>query len=125
MTPQDLKWATIATVTEHRAPIPNESAGGAPGRFRERIRIADSKPQLVATAKFIRQLLPGDQRYGDALSTTAGRAPDRIGRLVSEAQAGRPGGVRELSLGALQAWQALSEAQGRGGGTGDGGPPVP
>jgi adenylate cyclase len=119
MTPQDLKWATIGTVTDHRTPIPDEPAGGAPGRFRQRIRIADSKPQLVATAKFIRQLLPGDQRYGDALSTTAGRAPDRIGRLVSEAQPDRPSAMRELSLGALQAWQALSEAQGRGRGTVD------
>jgi adenylate cyclase len=83
------------------------------------VRSADAKPQLVATAKFIRQLLPGDERYGDALSTSGGAAPDRIGRLVSEAQAERPSAVRELSLGALQAWQALSEAQGRGRGTVD------
>ena len=43
-------------------------------------------------------------------------APPRIdiGRLVSEAQPDRPSAMRELSLGALQAWQALSEAQGRG-----------
>jgi adenylate cyclase len=68
----------------------------------------------VATAKFIRRLLPGDDRYGDALSTTGGQIPQRIGRLVSEVQPERPSAVRELGLGALQAWQALSEAQGRG-----------
>ena len=83
----------------------------------ERVRSADARPQLVATAKFIRRLLPGDDRYGDALSTSGDRVPQRIGRLVSEAQPERPSAVRELGLGALQAWQALSEAQGRGRGT--------
>jgi adenylate cyclase len=68
----------------------------------------------VATAKFIRQLLPGDDRYGDTLSTTGNQVPQRIGRLVSEVELGRPSAVRELGLGALQAWQALAEAQGRG-----------
>jgi adenylate cyclase len=79
----------------------------------------DSRPQLVSTARFIRRLLPGDDRYGDALSTTGQRMPERIGRLVSETEAERPSAVRELGLGALQAWQALSEAQGRGRGTAD------
>jgi adenylate cyclase len=68
----------------------------------------------VATAKFIRRLLPGDDRYGDPLSTVGKEVPQRIGRLVSEVQPQRPSAVRELGLGALQAWQALSEAQGRG-----------
>ncbi len=73
----------------------------------------------MATAKFIRRLLPGDDRYGDALSTTGAEVPQRIGRLVSEVQPERPSAFRELGLGALQAWQALSEAQGRGRGKAD------
>ncbi len=98
------------------------SAEGPPrrrarGTLGERVRRTDSKPGLVATAKRIRQFLPGDERYGDALSTAPGRGPDRLGRLVREAQAERPSAMRELGLGALQAWQALSEAQGRGRGT--------
>lgn len=88
-------------------------------RLRETARRTDSRPQLVATAKFIRRLLPGDDRYGDALSTSGSRMPERIGRLVSEADAERPSALRELGLGALQAWQALAEAQGRGRGTVD------
>ncbi len=68
----------------------------------------------MATARFIRRLLPGDDRYGDALSTSGTQVPQRIGRLVSEVQPERPSAFRELGLGALQAWQALSEAQGRG-----------
>jgi adenylate cyclase len=79
----------------------------------------DSRPQFIATARFIRRLLPGDARYGDALSTSGRGIPERIGRLVSDTQAERPSAVRELGLGALQAWQALAEAQGRGRGTVD------
>jgi adenylate cyclase len=89
------------------------------GKLRERASRTDSRPRLVATAKFIRHLLPGDERFGDALSTTGGGANERIGRLLSEAQPERPSAMRELGLGALQAWQALSEAQGRGRGTVD------
>jgi adenylate cyclase len=88
-------------------------------RLRETARRADARPQLVATARFIRRLLPGDTRYGDALSTSGQRMPERIGRLVSERDAERPSALRELGLGALQAWQALAEAQGRGRGTVD------
>jgi adenylate cyclase len=88
-------------------------------RLRARMIRTDSKPELVAWAKSLRRLLPGDDRYGDALSTTGKQAPERLGRLVSEAQSERPSAVRELGLGALQAWQALSEAQGRGRGTQD------
>src|SRR5947207_3164236 len=58
-----------------------------PGWMAARVRGTDSRPQLVATAKFIRRLLPGDDRYGDALTTGGDRVPERIGRLVSEAQA--------------------------------------
>jgi adenylate cyclase len=100
--------------TPEPSPVPRER-----GKLSERVRRVDSKPEFVATAKFIRRILPGDQRYGDALSTTGERVPERIGRLVSEAQSERPSAMRELGLGALQAWQALSEAQGRGRGAAD------
>jgi adenylate cyclase len=77
-------------------------------RLRDTARRADARPQLVATARFIRRLLPGDTRYGDALSTSGQRMPERIGRLVSDPDAERPSALRELGLGALQAWQALA-----------------
>src|SRR3954468_6739050 len=99
---------------------PDQTEGdGRAQRLRETARTVDSRPQVVATAKFIRRLLPGDTRYGDALSTSDRRMPERIGRLVSETESERPSAVRELGLGALQAWQALSEAQGRGRGAVD------
>lgn len=98
-----------------------ERADGEPRarRIRDTARNVDSRPQLVATARFLRRLLPGDDRYGDALSTGGRRMPERIGRLVSDADSERPSAARELGLGALQAWQALAEAQGRGRGTAD------
>jgi adenylate cyclase len=92
----------------------SELPGPSRGKLRERARRTDAKPQLVEAAKFIRQLLPGDDQYGDPLSTTGTKVPERIGRAVSEVHPERPSAVRELGLGALQAWQALSEAQGRG-----------
>lgn len=104
-------WA----VSDERDSSPDEpEPSHKPGKLRERARLADSSSRLVATAKFIRRLLPGDEQYGDALSTAGQKPPERIGRLVSEMQPDRPSAARELGLGALQAWQALSEAQGRG-----------
>jgi adenylate cyclase len=49
---------------------------------------------------------------GDAL-------PQHLTRLVTELRSERPSASRELGLGVLQAWQALSEAQRRGRGTVD------
>jgi adenylate cyclase len=95
--------------TEERPP-----ESGVKRSLGERARRADSSPRALATARLIRRLLPGDDLYGDPLSTAGERAPQRIGRLMSEVQSERPSAVRELGLGALQAWQALSEAQGRG-----------
>jgi class 3 adenylate cyclase len=91
-----------------------QSARRSPAALRRRLLAADSAPGTVGAARFIRRLLPGDDRYGDALSTAGERVPERLGRVLSEARSERPSAIRELGLGALQAWQALAEAQGRG-----------
>lgn len=85
-----------------------------PGKLADAARRTDSRPGLVATARFIRRLLPGDQPSGDALAATGDDLPQHLRRLVAELQSERPSATRELGLGALQAWQALSEAQRRG-----------
>jgi adenylate cyclase len=87
------------------------------GRLREAARRFDSRPGLVAGAEFVRRLLPGDHEYGDPLSTSGDALPQHLGRLVGELRLERPSAVRELGLGALQAWQALSESQRRGRGS--------
>jgi adenylate cyclase len=90
---------------------------GAPDRapkLRDRARRADAQPELVATAKFIRRLLPGDESYGEQpVSMSGARLRERLGRSLEELTPDRPSTMREIGLGALQAWRALSEAQQR------------
>jgi adenylate cyclase len=78
---------------------------------------ADSHPSALRAARWLRSRLPGDDRFGDPLSTT-GDAPFQVlGREVSALEPPRPSAAHELGLGALQLWQGLSEASGRGRGT--------
>ena len=99
--------------------IEQAKAGRRAKKLGEAASRTDSRPGLVATARFIRRLLPGDERYGDALSTSGDALPQHLGRLVTELRTERPSAMRELGLGVLQAWQALSEAQRRGRGVVD------
>jgi adenylate cyclase len=112
--------------------VPSEEAtgGGAADAGRDetvpagerlaRIRAAairlDSTPGVVRAIEGLRRRLPGDERFGDALSTEGDRPVERIARGVSALEPGRPSAAHELGLGALQVWQALSRATGRGSG---------
>ena len=79
---------------------------------------ADSAPPLLAAARWLRKRLPGDERFGDPLSTAGDAPPEVLARQVSARQrSGRPSVAHELGMGALQVWQGLSEATGRGRGT--------
>jgi class 3 adenylate cyclase len=74
----------------------------------------NSEPALLSAARGIRRRLPGDERFGDPLSAS-GRAPvEVIARSVSALQPGRQSVAKELGLSALQVWQSVSEATGRG-----------
>jgi adenylate cyclase len=88
------------------------------GRKGEKARAAarrlNTSPALLTAARFLRELLPGDPRYGDRLSTGGGRQSELVGRRLAELTEERPGVLREAGLTALQVWQAVSEAQGRG-----------
>ena len=87
-------------------------------RIRARAVKADSAPQLLAAARWLRKRLPGDERFGDPLSTAGDAPPEVLARQVSALQrTNRPSVAHELGLGALQVWQGLSEATGRGRGT--------
>ncbi len=83
-----------------------------PESLRGVVRRTDANPQLVATAKFLRGLIPGGDPSTEEL-------PEPMARLVSEVQPSGPSTLREIGKGALQAWQALSEAQRRRRGTAD------
>lgn len=83
-------------------------------RVARRLRALDTDPRLVDAARGARGRLPGDERYGDPLST-AGDAPAQLlGQRIASPAGARPSAARELGLGALQVWQALAELQGRG-----------
>ncbi len=83
-------------------------------RLRAAVVRLDSEPGLLSAARGIRRRLPGDEKFGDPLST-AGRAPvEVIARSVSALQPGRSSVAKELGLSALQIWQSVSEATGRG-----------
>jgi adenylate cyclase len=84
-----------------------------------RVVSTDASPRFLKIAKWMRQQLPGDSELGDALSTAGDEPALVIARRLSDIGAERPSATRELGLGALQVWQALSEAQGRGRGERD------
>jgi adenylate cyclase len=115
-----VKWEKIRVLgdtLDGNVKAPN--ADRRSGKLAEAARRTDSRPALVASAKLVRRILPGDEHYGDVLSTAGEGLPQHLGRLVAELRSERPSAVRELGLGALQAWQALSEVQHRGRGTVD------
>jgi adenylate cyclase len=83
---------------------PDQQANGE--TIRDVVRRTDSNPQLVATARFLRGLIPGGEPETSEM-------PQPMQRLVEEVQPEGPSAMREIGKGALQAWQALSEAQRR------------
>ena len=87
---------------------------GRTNRVIQALRRLDSGERLIALARAGRRRLPGDHSYGDPLSLTGDEAPQLLGRGLSAIADERPSALRELGMGALQVWQSLSEAQGRG-----------
>jgi adenylate cyclase len=68
---------------------------------------------MYRAARLAREILPGDHELGDPLSTAGDEPSQVLARRVAET-APKRAFMRELGLGALQVWQAVSEAQGRG-----------
>ncbi len=78
------------------------------------LRKFDGHDGVVKAARALRQRLPGDRSYGDPLSVAGDEPPQLIGQRLATAMNARPSAAREVGFGALQLWQAVSEAQGRG-----------
>jgi adenylate cyclase len=78
------------------------------------LRKFDGHDGVVRAARALRQRLPGDRSYGDPLSVAGDQPPQLIGQRLATAMNARPSAAREVGFGALQLWQAVSEAQGRG-----------
>ena len=109
----DFEQARTRELIQDPAEDVEESAARL-ARLRGAVARLDGEPSLISAARRFRQRLPGDERFGDPLST-AGRAPvEVIARGMSALQPGRESVTKELGLSALQVWQSLSEATGRG-----------
>jgi adenylate cyclase len=111
-------------MTEDREdkPPPEPPAGEPPpvaGKVVSRARKANQDERVIRAVRALRGLLPGDERFGDPLSTAGTSQPEVVGRQVSKLSDQQPGALREAGLSALQVWQAFSEARGRGRGDRD------
>jgi adenylate cyclase len=83
-------------------------------RLRRLASQVDSQPSLLTAAQRLRRRLPGDEKFGDPMSTAGAQPVEVVARRVSALQPERKSVLQELGLGALQVWQSLSEATGRG-----------
>ena len=65
-------------------------------------------PRLMKAMKLAREILPGDSRYGDPLSTTGSEPRAVVARRLGDAAKSRPGILKEAGLSALQVWEAVA-----------------
>lgn len=83
-------------------------------RLRKTAQRIDTSPSLLAAARRARRRLPGDERFGDPLSTAGPTPVEVVARGVTALSPERESLVQELGMAGLQLWQSLSEAAGRG-----------
>ena len=106
-------------MSEEERVDPEESPERRAARAAEAVRGANRKPGLVRAIRNTRALLPGDEHFGDELSTADDKPAAVIARFLREraAEGQELSASREAGLAALQVWQAFSERVGRGAGT--------
>ena len=79
-------------------------------RLTGRVRETDASPAAVDAVRRLRRALPGDPGFGDPLSS-AGRDPaGAVARVADRLLDEQPRASRELGLGVLQVWQALTRS---------------
>jgi len=116
-TPEEERPADSVEELEQKADDAPESKDEQPALYEpdeSKLKRLDAQPGLVKTARALRKLLPGDREYGDPLSVSGDEPAQRLGQRLAQQTAERPSAMREVGLSALQVWQSLSEAQGRG-----------
>ncbi|KIQ10831.1 guanylate cyclase [Rhodococcus sp. MEB064] len=92
----------------------NRDVGAALRKVADTARTVNRTPRVVEMVKRVRGALPGDPSFGDPLSTAGPGAARMVARVTDRLQSDTPGASKEMSLGALQVWQALLERTGRG-----------
>jgi adenylate cyclase len=99
---------------EHRLPDTLDEEPRPASRLRSLMTNVDTQPALLAAARRLRRRLPGDEKFGDPLSTSGIKPVEVVARSVSTLGPPRESVVQELGFAGLQVWQSLSEAAGRG-----------
>jgi len=79
----------------------------------EWLRSRNRNPAVIDLIRRARRALPGDPEFGDPLSTAGDGGPRAAARAAGRLLGERGGASREVSLGALQVWQALTESVSR------------
>jgi adenylate cyclase len=74
---------------------------------------------VVNAVRATREMLPGDPRFGDELSTAGDRPAQLLARHLGESSQSRETAIREATLAALQVFAALSDKATGGRGTAD------
>lgn len=89
-------------------PDPTPSPQGSPlSGVAAWLRSTNSNEGVVDLIRRARRALPGDPEFGDPLSTAGDGGPRAAARAADRLMGDRA--AREVSLGALQVWQALTE----------------
>lgn len=101
----DLKTDREAVATASPA-----SERRSPARW---LHSTNHSPGVVSFLRRARRLLPGDPEFGDPLSTAGEGGPRAAARAADRLLGDRDAASRELSLGVLQVWQALTETVSR------------
>jgi class 3 adenylate cyclase len=73
------------------------------------LRGTNTRPGVIEALRAARRVLPGDPEFGDPLSTAGNGGPRAAARAADRLMGDRGAASREISLGALQVWQALTE----------------
>jgi class 3 adenylate cyclase len=86
----------------------DERSGGQPSGPVAWLKTTNHSPGVIAFLRRARRALPGDPEFGDPLSV-AGVGGSRAAARAADRLLHREAASREVSLGALQVWQALTE----------------
>jgi class 3 adenylate cyclase len=87
---------------------PSECADGQSSKPISWLKAANHSPHIISFLRRARRALPGDPEFGDPLSAAGVGGPQAAARAADRILE-RDAASRELSLGALQLWQALTE----------------
>jgi class 3 adenylate cyclase len=104
--PEDAVTTVAPPTSKRRSPVSIHSAANW-------FRTTNHNPGAVAFVRRARRLLPGDPEFGDPLSTAGEGGPRAAARAADRLLGDRDAASREVSLGVLQVWQAMTEAVSR------------